>query len=193
MPRRRQHYEVALESYLRELRVPFITVDEARRSLLPEGVSPERAGIEDGGTLKSFDLVLYDEPTNYLVDVKGRKIPLDPANPAKPTPRSGLQTWITEDDVRSLTAWESLFGDGFAGAFVFLYWCEAPPPDGLFMEVFEHRGRWYAPRVVLLGDYAGRMRERSRKWRTVHLSTSDFDELSFPLVCRAEPGVGVRV
>lgn len=182
MPRRRQHYETAFENYLRLNRVPFISVDEARRSLLPEGASL-RIETENGAeTLKSFDAVIYDEPVNYLIDVKGRKVPVRKSDGARPAARSRLQTWVTEDDVRSLTEWENLFGPGFRSAFVFLYWCEAPPPDGLFLEVFDDRGRWYAPRVVTLRDYVARMRVRSPRWRTVHLSTADFDELSRPLL-----------
>ena len=36
------------------------------------------------------------------------------------------------EDVRSLTEWEKLFGDGFQAAFVFVYACDAQPPDALF-------------------------------------------------------------
>ena len=182
MSRRRQHYETAFENYLRLHRVPFISVDEARRSLLPEGASLRLEGADGRSTLKSFDAVIYDEPSNYLIDVKGRKIPQKKGGGASSASRSRLQTWVTEDDIRSLTEWESLFGPGFRSAFVFLYWCEAPPPDGLFLEVFDDRGRWYAPRVVLLRDYVQRMRSRSTRWRTVHLSTGDFDEISRPLM-----------
>jgi len=182
MPRRRQHYETAFENYLRLHRVPFISVDEARRALLPDGAPLRLEGAEGASTLKSFDVVIYDEPSNYLIDVKGRKIPQKKGRDASATPRSRLQTWVTEDDVRSLTEWESLFGPEFCSAFVFLYWCEAPPPDGLFLEVFDDRDRWYAPRVVLLRDYVRHMRPRSKRWRTVHLSTADFDEISRPLM-----------
>ena len=152
MSRRRQHYETAFENYLRLHRVPFISVDEARRSVLPEGASLKFDDGSGASTLKSFDIVIYDEPVNYLVDIKGRKIPLKKGDGDRPVPRSRLQTWVTEDDVKSLTRWETLFGDGFCSAFVFLYWCEAPPPDGLFTEVFDDHGRWYAPRVVLLDE-----------------------------------------
>ncbi|MEQ9616707.1 MAG: HYExAFE family protein [Phycisphaerales bacterium] len=181
MPRRRQHYEQAFESYLRQHRVPFISVDEARRSLLPESAALKLECDGRGSTLKSFDFVIYDEAVNYLVDVKGRKIPVQ-GSASKPATRSRLQTWVTEDDVRSLETWEGLFGEGFRPVFVFLYWCEAPPPDGLFVEVFEFHGRWYAPRAVGVREYAARMRVRSPKWGTVHLSTKDFDEVSRPLV-----------
>ena len=55
------HYEAAFEDYLRHHGLPYIAVDEAKRSLF--------------GTakLKSFDFVVYrPNGTNLLVDVKGR-------------------------------------------------------------------------------------------------------------------------
>jgi len=181
MARRRQHYEQAFETYLRLHRVPFMSVDEARRTLLPEGSALTLTEDGRSSTLKSFDFVIYDKHANYLADVKGRKIPMT-GSPLRAASRSRLQTWVTEEDVRSLARWEELFGEGFCSVFVFLYWCEAPPPDGLFFEVFEYHGRWYAPRTVKLSDYASRMRVRSPKWGTVHLNTADFDELSSPLI-----------
>jgi hypothetical protein len=88
---------------------------------------------------------------------------------------------VTQDDVEALSTWQGLFGPGFAAAFVFVYWCEAQPAAPLFEDLFEHRGRWYAVRVVPVSEYAGAMRQRSAKWRTVHLSSIDFDRMSRPL------------
>lgn len=180
MAQRRHHYERAFEGYLRSRRVPYIAVDEAKKTLLPLGV-PLR--IEEPGgdrhTLKSFDFVLYGEKTNLLVDVKGRRVP---RNLASTNGRSRLECWVTQDDVDSMRQWERLFGPGFEGAFIFIYWCEGQPPDALFQEIFEDRGRWYAIRAVRTGDYAERMRVRSPRWRTVHLSGADFERMSLPLV-----------
>lgn len=172
------------------------------------GVADRRIDDDEGSrTLKSFDLVIYNAEGaegeraggsvggagagrggtlagwNLLVDVKGRKI----APRSKPTPeapaalRTGrLENWVTEDDVSSLATWEELFGAGFRAAFVFVYWCDVQPPDGLFQEVFEHRARWYAVRTIALGAYRSKMKIRSPRWRTVHLSTADFEKLSEP-------------
>ncbi len=75
MAQRRHHYELAFEHYLRERRVPYVAVDEARKALLPEDA---RLLVSEPGlgqkSLKSFDFVLYGRDTNLLVEIKGRKI-----------------------------------------------------------------------------------------------------------------------
>jgi hypothetical protein len=177
---RRHHYERAFEAYLRSRRLPYIAVDEAKKTLLPEG---SRLRVEGpggaGATLKSFDFVLYGGRMNLLVDVKGRRVP---RSLASSNGRSRLESWVTQDDVDSMREWERLFGPGFEGAFIFIYWCDGQPPDALFQEIFEDRGRWYAIRAVRASDYVERMRVRSPRWRTVHLSGPDFERMSRPLV-----------
>ncbi len=213
---RRHHYEVAFEQYLRERRVPYVAVDEARKALLPEDA---RLLVTEPGlgqrSLKSFDFVLYGRDSNLLVEIKGRKIARRRAREAgnkdgshgsprrlsdlpagegvgdgergrrrtsrgtRPTPAPArLENWVTEEDVESLTTWERLFGEGFAAAFVFVYWCDELPPLALFEEVYECRGRWYALRAVALSAYAAQMRPRSTRWRTVHVPPLVFDRIS---------------
>jgi hypothetical protein len=178
---RRHHYERAFENYLRARRVPYIAVDEARKTLLPDRapLRIESARGEGGIALKSFDFVIYGDRGNLLVDVKGRRVP---RNLASPTARGRLESWVTQDDVESMQQWERLFGDGFEGAFIFIYWCDGQPPDALFQEIFEDRGRWYAVRAVRLAAYNEHMRVRSPRWRTVHLAATDFERLSQPLI-----------
>lgn len=184
--RRSLHYEGAFAQYLREARVPYVAVDEARKALLPP--SPTQAAP----TLKSFDFVLYGPGTNLLADVKGRRLGARPtrpvASPARPRSvpprqawRSRLECWATQEDVDSLLAWERLFGPGFRAAFVFVYWCEEQPPAPLFEEVFEHRGRWYVVRAVVASEYAAAMKPRSVKWRTVDMPAAAFERASRPL------------
>ncbi len=195
MAQRRHHYERAFEAYLRARRIPYISVDEARKALLPDG-SPLRATpiLPPGApslSLKSFDFVIYAQPgqrgrpgANLLVEVKGRRAP------ALRSASSGalrLESWVTEDDVAGLARWQALFGVEFDAAFVFLYWCDLQPPDALFDEVFEDRGRWYALRAIRLRDYAAHLRPRSARWRTVHLASEDFDRFSGPLWTSASP------
>lgn len=194
MAQRRHHYERAFESFLRERRIPYISVDEARKALLPDGArfnlaEPREDGAGENRSLKSFDFIVYGQPGNLLIDIKGRRIP----------PRAGgvstgrrLESWVTQGDIDSLETWERLFGDGFSAAFVFLYLCEGQPPDALFQEVFEDRGRWYAIRAISLGDYRRCMRVRSPRWRTVHLATADFERLSRPFTGVCEPVVASR-
>ena len=70
MAQRRHHYEAAFEGYLRQRRIPYVAVDEAKKSLLPG--SP--AGVGGVRALKSFDFVLYGQGNNLLAEVKGRRV-----------------------------------------------------------------------------------------------------------------------
>jgi hypothetical protein len=188
MGQRRSEYERAFEAHLRETGTPYVSVNEARRALLPEGAGlrlqwPEEAGPK---TLKTFDFVVYGPRTHLLVDVKGRKIGSRRASGSCSPGR--LESWVTEDDVASMGVWESIFGDGFRAAFVFLYRCQAQPPAALFQEVFEHQGRWFAVRAVWMDLYKDAMRTRSARWRTVHIPTEAFERISQPLCGVIGPG-----
>jgi hypothetical protein len=206
---RRHHYEHAFEDYLRSRRLAYVAVDEAKKAALPEGesfrITHSAPGEPDReSSLKSFDVVLYDQPVgdqrmNLLVEVKGRKVARRKPRargaasaPARATPAllpdapdlsrtSRLDSWVTLEDIESLRVWEKLFGASFRAAFAFVYWCEEQPPDGLFQAVFEHRGRWYAVRVINLDAYQRAMKVRSPRWRTVHVPPAAFDRLSRPL------------
>jgi len=192
MPTRRSHYERAFGAYLERRGASYALMSDAKRvvadpstRLRPPALRPEERErlLARGGsapsvrTLKSFDLVIYDERAAALVDVKGRKVTA--RLESSPAPR--LENWVTEDDVDSLLVWETLFGEGFEAAFVFVYWCETRPPATLFDDAFEHHGRWYGLRSATLSDYRGAMRPRSARWRTVHLDRESFERLSRPL------------
>jgi hypothetical protein len=192
---RRHHYERAFEEYLRSRRIPYVSVDEARKALVPAG-APGGGGATDGESLKSFDFVIYGDGTNLLVDIKGRKV-ADRAQGAREgadgdlfkmrARRLRLESWVTEEDVASLRRWQGLFGPAFEACFVFVYWCDGQPPDALFQEIFESRGRWYALRSVTLEAYAAAMKPRSAKWRTVDVPTAAFERLSHPFAAAGVP------
>lgn len=176
MAQRRHHYEQAFEAFLRDERIPYVAVNEARKSLLPAGArlrEPTAKGEADGeaNSLKSFDFVVYGSGLNLLVEIKGRKLT-----------GSGrrLESWVNAEDVRSMLAWERLFGPEFRAVFLFLYWCEELPADRLYEEIVEHRARWYAMRAVTVGEYARHMRERSPRWGTVHIDAASFRRISHP-------------
>jgi hypothetical protein len=165
MAQRRFHYDQAFEHYLRANAVPYVAVDEAKRALV--NACPLHS-------LKSFDFVVYSQHgANLLVDVKGRKH-------SGRSSRS-LDNWVTVSDVQCLEKWERIFGQGFEGAFAFLYWCQAQPPDALFTEIFEHGGRWYAVLAMRLMDYKVHMKRRSARWDTVNVAAEHFNRLSRPL------------
>lgn len=196
MAQRRHHYEHAFEQYLRAERVPYVAVDEAKKALMPEG-TPLTVRPGDGGhdvALKSFDFVLYGAAgsaraggtaCNMLVEIKGRRV--GRAHRGRGGWSGRLESWVTEDDVWSLRVWSSLFGPEFEAAFVFLYWCDQQPPDALFQEVFEDRGRWYAVRAVPVERYAAAMKTRSPRWRTVHVPPAVFERISQPLLAGGGP------
>jgi len=163
MAHRRFHYDAAFEHYLRAKAIPYVSVDEARKALRGQT------------KLKNFDFVVYGgRGENLLVDVKGRK--------HSGRSKNQLDNWVTEDDVTCLKQWEQVFGQGFRGAFVFLYWCEAQPPDALFQEIFTFRDRWYAVLAVKIAEYEALMTGRSPKWQTVHVPAAEFDRISRPLM-----------
>lgn len=209
MAQRRHHYERAFEEYLRSRRIPYVSVDEARKALIPARASPATRTAPSSpnspaenpdpssGALKSFDFVIYGQDGNLLIDIKGRRVAprgrMDPsgAGGARLTTasRSRLECWVTHDDINSLTRWESLFGDGFQAAFVFVYWCVEQPPDALFQEVFEYRGRWYALRAVTLAAYRQVMKPRSLRWRTVDIPSATFERVSQPFAPPIKPDV----
>lgn len=187
MAQRRHHYEAAFEQYVRDERIPYVAVNEARKALLPAGASlrlepkDSTEGTAAARSLKSFDFVVYGSGLNLLCEIKGRRLP----------PRTGragrhqamqrrLESWVNADDVRSMLHWQALFGPEFRAVFVFLYWCDELPADGLFEEIVEHRGRWYALRAVTVDEYARAMRVRSPRWNTVHLDAASFHRISHP-------------
>lgn len=167
MAQRRFHYEQAFEHYLRANAIPYVAVDEAKRALTSRTTAAGEGPHLFPHNLKSFDFVVYSSSgPNLLIDVKGRKH-------SGKTGRN-LQNWVTADDVKCLEHWSRIFGDGFEPAFAFLFWCDAQPPDALFLEVFEHGERWYAVQAVRLSDYREHMKQRSVKWDTVDIPADAF-------------------
>jgi hypothetical protein len=166
MANRDNHYEAAFEAYLRVRCIPYVAVDEARRSLLADGVS-----------IKSLDFIVSSPgPTVWLVDVKGRRFPSGDDGS-----RHYWKNWSTCDDLRSLGQWESLFGENFRGLFVFAYHVlgdRAPLPAG---QLFEYRRGLYGFVAVGLADYAARCHPISPRWDTVAMPTDEFRQLARPV------------
>lgn len=169
MAQRRFHYDASFEYYLRANQIPYIAVDEARKAL----AAPDKASTVPL-KLKSFDFVVYSKGgPNLLVDVKGRK--------HSGRSHKQLDNWVTAEDVADLLRWQEVFGPGFRAAMVFLYWCEAQPPDALFHEIFCFRDRWYAVLAIDVAEYRKHMSRRSEKWGTVHMPAAIFNRHAGPL------------
>ena len=162
MADRSVHYEAAFEGFLRDRKIPYVAVDEAKKALFADA------------KLKSFDFVVYSKfASNLILDIKGRKHTGKSPN--------ALQNWVTQEDIDSLQSWQTIFGSNYQPIFAFVMWCQAPPPDMLFHEMFEFSGKWYALLAVRLADYQKHMRPRSAKWDTVHVPAKDFRNIIHPL------------
>jgi len=110
---------------------------------------------------------------------------IEPARARARPPR--LDSWVTADDVESMTTWGDLFGPGYRPVFVFLYWCRDAADHAAFGERFEHDGRLYGVRAIDVGAYAASMVVRSPRWRTVHVPAAAFASLSRSLTAIVSP------
>jgi hypothetical protein len=165
MANRDNHYEAAFEEFLRSRGVPYVAVDEARRSVL-----------SDGGSIKSLDFIVSTPlQITWLVDVKGRRFP------GGEEQKQYWKNWSTADDLKSLAQWESLFGESFRGLFVFAYDVlgdRAPLPSE---QLFEFREKWYGFVAVTLRDYVEHARRISPRWDTMAMPAAEFRRLARPL------------
>ena len=154
MANRENHYEAAFEAYLRRQGIPYVAVDEAKRSLLPHG------------SIKSLDFIVSPPGgPSWLVDVKGRRFPSGEQ-------KQYWKNWSTRDDLVSLAHWERLFGEQFGSLFVFAYNVigdRAPlPPERLF----EFRGGLYGFVGIRVREYTRHARPISPRFASASASRS---------------------
>lgn len=161
---RSNHYEAAFEAYLRDRRVGFIAVDEAKRSILGQQ------------NIKSADFIIVGpETAKLIVDVKGRRFPSGSHGGRT------WQNWAEEDDIEGLQRWADEFGPPFRAVLAFVYHIQ--PPYELTpgtIDLFEFQDKKYLMRAIGVPDYRIRMKRRSEKWGTVHLPVVAFRELVKP-------------
>lgn len=160
--KRSNHYDSAFEELLRQLRRPYVSVNETRRALLPDS------------SLKSMDFIVSSRQSdNLLIDVKGRR----------QSPGSLCwKSWAGEDDITSLSKWEEFFGSGFRAMLVFAYDVSSPQAIQHHSLTWELLGRRYAFYGVWAQDYARAMKSFSSSWKTVNLPSEDFRKLRLPLL-----------
>ena len=165
MANRDNHYEAAFEEFLRGRGIPYVAVDEAKRSLM-----------SDGASIKSLDFIVSAPgQKTWLVDVKGRRFPSGDVQ------KQYWKNWSTRDDLQSLAQWERLFGENFGGLFVFAYDVlgdRAPLPAE---ELFSFREGLYGFIAVPLADYASHARPISPRWDTWAMPAGDFRRFARPL------------
>lgn len=161
--KRANPYEAALEAWLLGRRVPYVAVDETRRSLL------------GGQSLKSLDFLLTSsQGVTWLVDVKGRRFSGG---------RAGRywKNWTTLEDVRGLAQWECLLGAAGRGLFVFAYEVRGDRAPVAWDELFLYRDRLYAFLATPVAEYAQAARLLSPRWGTVCMPAAQFRRLARPL------------
>lgn len=162
------HYEAAFGQWLAENRVQHIGVDQTRR----------RWFVRD--RLKSFDFVLYPDGRRLLLaEIKGRGF-----SGSVLRNLSGLQNWVTREDIRGLLQWQQVFQrqDPAADALlVFAYDLRQVDVETDGAETFDYDHHRYAFYGVRLEDYARNMTCRSRRWQTVMLPVEPFRKLAKPI------------
>lgn len=177
MTKRDNHYEVAFEAYLRQRTIPYVAVDETRRSL----TAPPQPGATDPSpqSLKSVDFIVSPLSAadrgarSWLVDVKGRRFPTGRS-------KQYWKNWSTADELRSLAHWERLFAGQFQALLVFAYNVvgdQAPLPAE---QLFEFRGSLYGFLGIRLDHYAGWSKTLSPRWQTVTIPAKQFRALARP-------------
>lgn len=160
MANRDNHYEAAFEAWLRERRLPYVAVDEARRSKF------------SGGSIKSLDFIVSPPGGfRWLVDVKGRKFPGSGG-------KQYWKNWSTRDDLVSLARWERWFGERFGGLLLFAYNVVGNRSPLPAERLFEFRGGLYAFVGIRATDYAMHARSISARWDTLAVRSEQFRQLA---------------
>ena len=125
-------------------------------------------------SLKSLDFIVSTPlGCSWLVDVKGRRFPAG-------TQKQYWKNWSTRDDVRSLTAWQRLFGPRSRGLLVFAYEVVGDRAPLAAHQLFAHHDRLYGFVGIELDQYAALSRPLSKAWDTHRHS-----DQSVPRRCRA--------
>ena len=160
-------YERAFESWLLDHHVRYVRSDAHRR------LGPSHKSV------KNFDFLLFPRPDRkVIVEVKGRTF-----TGTTLADLTGLDCWVTVDDVESLQVWQEALGHDHEAFFVFAYRVTQADVDFDGREVVALHLDRYALFCIGLDDYLGHMKPRSPKWRTVALPAADFRRFALsPLV-----------
>ncbi len=159
------HYERAFENWLRDNRIQYIAVDEQKRATFARS------------KIKTFDFLLYPPDGQIIItEVKGRLF--KGTSLAKLT---GLECWVTTEDVDGLTKWQEVFGPGHQAIFVFAYKIENIDVDFDGRDVFHFARNMYVFFCVKLDDYRKFMKRRSPKWQTITLPADKFRQCAIQM------------
>ena len=154
------HYERAFENWLLDHRIRYVRSNEHKRHGPPD----------ESVSVKNFDFLLLPRPERKIIaEVKGRTFA-----GATLAGLTGLECWVTTDDVESLRVWKRALGSDHEAVFVFAYRIVQTDVDFDGHEPLTVGPDRYVFFCLRLEDYLQHMRRRSPKWRTVSLSAEDF-------------------
>lgn len=154
----RNQYEHAFENWLIDNHIRYIPVDEHKRAAFTRC------------KLKTFDFLLYPRNGQVVIaEVKGRKF-----NGTSFAKLTGLECWVTTDDVDGLTRWQEVFGSAYQAVFVFVYEVKNIDVDFDGRDVFDFNANRFVFFCIELDDYRRFMKRRSPKWQTVTLPADKF-------------------
>ena len=152
------HYERAFENWLIDRRVPYVRADEHKRP----GPSCQ--------SVKNFDFLLYPQSDRkVIVELKGRTF-----RGTSLTGLTGLESWVTADDIESLQTWRQALGPDHEAVFVFAYRVAKVDVDFDGHSAFGYGCDTYLFFCIRLDDYCRHMTRRSPKWRTMTLPAEQF-------------------
>jgi hypothetical protein len=159
------HYERAFESWLRDNHIKYVAVDEQKRTAVARS------------SIKSFDFLLYPPNGQIIIaEVKGRSFKgTSLAN------LTGLECWVTAEDIDGLTHWQQVFGRDHQAVFVFAYKIENIDVDFDGRDFYDFDENRYIFFCVGLDDYRRFMKRRSPKWQTVTLPADKFRECAIQM------------
>jgi hypothetical protein len=154
----RNHYEAAFENWLIDNHIRYIAIDEHKKAAFADC------------KIKSFDFLLYPRSEQIIIaEVKGRKF-----KGHSLAQLTGLECWVTTEDVDGLTQWQKIFGKNHQAIFVFAYKVESIDVDFDGREVFDFNASRFFFFSIKLDDYSRFMVRRSPKWQTVTLPADKF-------------------
>ena len=166
------HYEEAFMNWLSDNRIRYLPVDQHKRRVFSRF------------KVKSFDFLVYPPGGGaVMAEVKGRKY-----KGTSLAGLSGLECWVTMDDVRGLIRWNQVLNAGMQGAgdkghpyeaaFLFVYEFANVDVEADGAEVYDCGDKNFVIFAVRLDDYRESMVVRSPKWQTVTLPAAKFREVA---------------
>src|SRR5512146_784046 len=152
------HYEHAFESWLLDHHIPYVRSDEHRR------LGPSYKSV------KNFDFLLSPRlDRKVIAEVKGRTF-----TGTTLAGLTGLECWVTVDDIESLQVWRDALGHDHEAIFVFAYRIAKADVDLDGCEVVALNLDQYVFFCIRLEDYLEHLTRRSPKWHTVTLPAAGF-------------------